>query len=293
MTPRSQPRPSRPPRHVAPSCARSPAPSCAGPVRTPVLAIGLTVSLWFLWSPPRVPSTGRARRTAHWRPPPHRCCWRLWLSAVAFHRERTQVAPGRLWLTVYALAPVLAATPLVADHPRFAVRRSARAALGGMPLGAEPGRTTEALHTYRSSSSTWPSACSPSPSGARSADGWRGSCGPAGAAPVLVPGRGLLLAVRSRSVTPFSVDPGPADHRAGRARHDRPAQPPSALAPRPPGEYQAGGPACSSRRSSPGGTRLAAGRPLLLLAAAVPRGAARRGLLAAGSLAVAACAAQM
>lgn len=119
-------------------------------LRNPVVALGLGLSIWLLWtmSPDSeawagVTYTGMAIASA-----PLLLAISL-VTAVSFHRERTAVAPDApVRGTVRAMARLVAATPLIGIAAAFTALIGWRQRdLGGLVLGTEPGRTAEALHS--------------------------------------------------------------------------------------------------------------------------------------------------
>jgi hypothetical protein len=119
-------------------------------LRTPVLPIGAAAALWYLWTitPATEAWSGSAYNEMAIASAPLLAVL-SWSTARSFHRERTPVAlatPVREDLR--AAARLLAAVPLVGLTVAFAALVAWRQReLGGLTLGAEPGRTAEALHS--------------------------------------------------------------------------------------------------------------------------------------------------
>jgi hypothetical protein len=119
-------------------------------LRSPVLPLGAAAALWYLWTitPATEAWSGSAYTEMAIASAPL-LAMLSWAAARSFHRERTAVsvaAPVREDLR--AAARLLAAVPLVATTVGFAALVAWRQRdLGGLTLGAEPGRTTEALHS--------------------------------------------------------------------------------------------------------------------------------------------------
>ena len=119
-------------------------------LRVPVLPLGAVAAVWYLWT--IVPATeawsGSAYNEMAIASAPLLAVL-SWVAARSFHRERTSVAlaaPVREGQR--AAARLLALLPLVALTVGFAALVAWRQRhLGGLTLGAEPGRTTEALHS--------------------------------------------------------------------------------------------------------------------------------------------------
>ena len=119
-------------------------------LRNPVPWLCLALSVWALWT--TVPEVGEWPGSSYegMIPPVAPLLFGISVAvAVAFHRGRTEVAPaapvqeGRR-----ALARLLAATPFLVVAAGLAGLTARRERdLGGLWLGMEPGRTTEAFHT--------------------------------------------------------------------------------------------------------------------------------------------------
>ena len=265
-------------------------------VRTPALPLGLAVSLWFMWT--------TASQSERWSGATYSELVMTsaplllaisWVSAVSFHRERTAVgleAPVsdglRAWGRVLSLAPLVVLAAAFAVLLRIRER-----VLGGLTLGTEPGRTTEALHSVPELAQHVALAVLAVALGA--ALGRRG--------PSLVLALPVLLVLwfavdgfswlfGHRAVTPFSVvQVQPVSVPVGPAAAD-PLDFPAHWLLEPPGEFQEGWARLFLS------TDLAwwhdgwvLGLALVLLAAAFPGGTTRRVLLATGVLAGAVCAA--
>lgn len=264
-------------------------------VRTPVLPLGLAVSVWFMWTttPQSEQWSGGAYSELVMTSAPLLLAT-SWVSAVSFHRERAAVgteAPVSDGLRAWAR--VLASAPLVLLALAFAVLLGIRErALGGLTLGAEPGRTAEALHSVPELAQHVALAVLAVALGA--ALGRRVSSLVL-ALPVLlvfwfaVDGFSWLFG--HRSVTPFSVvQVQPVTVPVGPAAAD-PLDFPAHWLLEPPGEFQEGWARLFVS------TDLAwwhdgwvLGLALVLLAAAFPGGTTRRVLLATGVLTGAVCA---
>jgi hypothetical protein len=264
-------------------------------VRNPVLPLGVGVSVWFLWTV--TPQDERWAGYAYTEMVVVSAPLLLaisWLSAVSFHRERTQVAmDAPVGGGLRALARLLAAGPLVALAIGLAVLVGWRErSLGGLTLGHEPGRTIEALHSVPELAQHVALALLAVALGA--ALGRRVSH-LALTLPVLLvfwfAVAGFYWLFGHRAVAPFSVVlVQPVTVPAGPATVD-PLTFPGHWLLEPPGEFQEGWARLFVSAD------LAwlhdgwlVGLALLLLAAAVPGGAVRRGLLAGGVLLAAVCA---
>lgn len=119
-------------------------------IRNPVLWVGAALSVWMVWSV--VPEPGEWPGASYEQSAVSVLPLLLVVSlvtAVSFHRERLDVAPdapfregGR------AIARLVAALPLVGLAVAYAGLLAWRQRdIGGLWLGMEPGRTTEALFT--------------------------------------------------------------------------------------------------------------------------------------------------
>lgn len=119
-------------------------------VRSPVLVLGAVAAAWYLWTitPDAEQWSGSAYNEMAVSSGPLLAVV-SWVVARSFHRERTTVAsaaPVREGMR--AAARLVAALPLVALTAVFAGLVAWRQRdLGGLTLGAEPGRTSEALHS--------------------------------------------------------------------------------------------------------------------------------------------------
>lgn len=265
-------------------------------VRTPVLPLGLGLSLWFMWTttPQSEQWSGAAYSELVMTSAPILLAT-SWVSAVSFHRERTAVgldAPVRdelrAWGRVVASAPLvvlaLALAVLLGIHERR---------LGGLTLGTEPGRTTEALHTVPELAQHVALAVLAVALGA--ALGRRVSSLVL-TLPVLlvfwfaVDGFSWLFG--HRSVTPFSVvQAQPVTVPVGPATADPLGFPEHWLL-EPPGEFQEGWARLFvSADLAWWHDGWVLGLAMVLLAAAFPGGTSRRVLLVAGTLTAAVCAA--
>ena len=265
-------------------------------VRTPVLPLGLAASLWFMWSttPQSEQWSGSAYSELAISSAPLLLAI-SWVTAVSFHRERVPVgveAPVRDGQR--ALGRLVASVPLVALALGFAVLLGLRErALGGLTLGTEPGRTTEALHSVPELAQHVALAVLAVSLGA--ALGRRVSSLVL-ALPVLLvlwfAVAGLYWLFGHRSVTPFAVvQVQPVTVPVGPATAD-PLGFPARWLLEPPGEFQDGWARLFVS------TDLAwwhdgwlIGLAMVLIAAALPGGPARRVLLTAGALTAAVCAA--
>lgn len=264
-------------------------------VRTPALPLGLAVSLWFMWT--------TTPQTEHWSGGAYSelvmtsaplLLATSWVSAVSFHRERTAVgleAPVSDGLR--AGGRVVAATPLVVLAAAFAVLLGIRERrLGGLTLGTEPGRTTEALHSVPELAQHVALAVLAVALGA--ALGRRVSSLVLSLPVLLVfwfAVDGFFWLFGHRSVTPFSVvQVQPVTVPVGPATAD-PLGFPAHWLLEPPGEFQEGWARLFMS------TDLAwwhdgwvLGLALVLLTAAFPRGKVRRVLLVTGVLVSVVCA---
>jgi hypothetical protein len=119
-------------------------------VRNPVLWIGCALSVWMMWS--IVPTPGEWPGASYEEMAvavlPLVFVISL-VTAVSFHRERLEVAPDApVPAGTRALARLVAALPLVGLAAAYAALLAWRQRdLGGLWLGMEPGRTTEAVFT--------------------------------------------------------------------------------------------------------------------------------------------------
>jgi hypothetical protein len=119
-------------------------------LRNPFLPLGLGFALWLLWSiDPRTEDwagssyEGMAMSSVS-------LMWAISVAAaVAFHRERVPVAVGApVPEVVRVLARLAALVPLLALAGAFSALVAWRQRdLGGLPVGTEPGRTLDALHS--------------------------------------------------------------------------------------------------------------------------------------------------
>ena len=264
-------------------------------LRTPVLPLGLGVSVWYLWTitPEAEQWSGSAYNELAIASAPLLLAL-SWVSAVSFHRERVQVgaaAPVREGLRV--AGRLLATAPLVGLALAFAVLLGVRERqLGGLTLGEEPGRTAEALHSLPELGQHVALAVLAVALGAALG---RRVASLVLALPVLLvlwfAVAGFYWLFGHRSVTPFSVvQVQPINVPVGPATADPLAYPGHWLL-QAPGEFQEGWDRLFTS------TALAwwhdgwlLGLALVLLAAAAPGGAGRRVLLAVGVVASAACA---
>lgn len=119
-------------------------------LRNPVPWAGLALSVWMAWTV--VPEPGEWPGSSYESMLPAAAPLLFGISiavAVPFHRARHEVAPAApVGETRRALSRLLAAVPLVIVAAGFAAFVAWRERdLGGLWLGMEPGRTTEALHT--------------------------------------------------------------------------------------------------------------------------------------------------
>jgi hypothetical protein len=265
-------------------------------VRTPVIPLGLAASLWFMWT--TTPQTEKWSGAAYSELVMTSAPLLLatsWVSAVSFHRERTAVGlEAPVGDGLRAWGRLLASGPLLALAAVFAVLLGIREReLGGLTLGTEPGRTTEALHSVPELAQHVALAVLAVALGAALG---RRVTSLVLALPVLlvfwfaVDGFSWLFG--HRAVTPFSVvQVQPVSVPAGPAAAD-PLDFPAHWLLEPPGEFQEGWARLFVS------TDLAwwhdgwvLGVALVLLAAAFPGGTTRRVLLATGVLAGAVCAA--
>jgi hypothetical protein len=119
-------------------------------LRTPVLPAGAAAAVWYLWTitPATEAWSGSAYNEMAIASAPLLAVI-SWAAARSFHRERTAVAVAApVREGIRAAARLLAALPLVASTVGFAALVAWRQReLGGLTLGAEPGRTSEALHS--------------------------------------------------------------------------------------------------------------------------------------------------
>lgn len=123
---------------------------CVRLMRNPVPWLGLALSVWALWT--TVPEPGEWPGSSYEGVTPTVAPLLFGISvatAVAFHRGRTEVSPAApVQEERRALARLLAATPFLAVTAGFAALIAWREHdLGGLWLGMEPGRTTQAVHT--------------------------------------------------------------------------------------------------------------------------------------------------
>jgi hypothetical protein len=264
-------------------------------VRTPVLPLGPGVSLWFMWTttPQSEQWSGSAYSELAVTSAPLLLAI-SWVSAVSFHRERTAVGlEAPVSDEVRAWGRVVAAAPLLVLASAFAVLLGLRErGLGGLTLGTEPGRTTEALHSVPELAQHVALALLVIALGA--ALGRRVSSLVL-ALPVLLvfwfAVDGFWWLFGHRSATPFSVvQVQPVTVPVGPASAD-PLGFPAHWLLEPPGEFQEGWARLFVS------TDLAwwhdgwvLGLALVLLAAAFPGGTTRRALLAAGVLTGTVCA---
>jgi hypothetical protein len=119
-------------------------------LRNPVLWAGAALSVWMMWSV--VPEPGEWAGASYEEIAVSALPFLLVVSlvtAVSFHRERLDVAPEAPVLDgMRAAARLVAALPLVGLAVAYAGLLAWRQRdLGGLWLGMEPGRTTEALFT--------------------------------------------------------------------------------------------------------------------------------------------------
>lgn len=119
-------------------------------LRNPVLWLGLGLSTWVLWSV--VPEPGEWTGASYEQVQVTSVPLMLAISvvvAVSFARERVELAPDTpVREGQRSLGRLLATLPLVALAGSFSALVAWRERdLGGLWLGMEPGRTTDALHT--------------------------------------------------------------------------------------------------------------------------------------------------
>ncbi|MCK9824617.1 hypothetical protein NOCD_14120 [Nocardioides cavernae] len=119
-------------------------------LRNPVPWLGLALSVWALWT--TVPEPGEWPGSSYEGVTPTVAPLLFGISvavATTFHRGRTEVAPAApVQEARRALARLLAALPFLVVTAGFAALIGWREHdLGGLWLGMEPGRTTEAFHT--------------------------------------------------------------------------------------------------------------------------------------------------
>ena len=119
-------------------------------LRIPVLPLGLGVSLWYMWTttPQSEQWSGSAYGELAMTSVPLLLAT-SWVSAVSFHRERTPMGvEAPVGDELRAAGRLVASAPLVLLALAFAALLGVRERrLGGLTLGTEPGRTTEALHS--------------------------------------------------------------------------------------------------------------------------------------------------
>lgn len=119
-------------------------------LRNPVPWVCLAATVWAMWTV--VPESGEWPGSSYEAVTPSAVPMLFGISvavAVPFHRARHDVAPAApVSEAQRALARLLAAVPFLAAATGYAVLVAWRERdLGGMWLGMEPGRTTEAFHT--------------------------------------------------------------------------------------------------------------------------------------------------
>ena len=265
-------------------------------VRTPVLPLGLGVSVWYLWTttPQSEQWSGATYNELAITSAPLLLAI-SWVAAVSFHRERVSVgaaAPVPEGLRV--VGRVLATVPLVGLALAFAALLGVRERrLGGLTLGEEPGRTAEALHSLPELGQHVALAVVAVALGAALG---RRVVSLVLALPLLLvfwfAVAGFYWLFGHRSVTPFSVvQVQPVNVPVGPATADPLAFPAHWLL-QAPGEFQEGWSRLfTSAELAWWHDGWLLGLALVLLAAAVPGGAGRRTLLAVGILTSAACAA--
>lgn len=263
--------------------------------RSPVPPLGLGMSLWLMWTTTSQaePWSGATYSELEMTSAPLLLAT-SWVSAVSFHRERTTVGletPVRDELRAWGR--VVASAPLIMLALVFAVLLGIRERrLGGLALGTEPGRTTEALHTAPELAQHVALAVLAVALGA--ALGRRVSSLVLTLPVLLVfwfTVDGLSWLFGHRSVTPFSVvQVQPVTVPVGPATAD-PLGFPAHWLLEPPGEFQKGWArlfVSSDLAWWHDGWVL--GLAMMLLAAAIPGETARRVLLASGALTGAVCA---
>jgi hypothetical protein len=285
--------PRRPTAHVVRALAAS---ELRRTLRNPVLPLGLGVSLWFMWT--TTPQTEQWSGSTYSELAITSAPLLLaisWVSAVSFHRERTTVgaeAPVRDGLRAWGR--VLASGPLVLLALGFAVLLGIRERdLGGLTLGTEPGRTTEALHSLPELAQHVALAVLAVALGA--ALGRRVSSLVLTLPVLLVfwfAVAGFYWLFAHRSVTPFAVvQVQPITVPVGPATAD-PLGFPAHWLLEPPGEFQEGWARLFvSADLAWWHDGWVTGLALVLLAAALPGGTVRRLLLATGAVVGAVCAA--
>jgi hypothetical protein len=265
-------------------------------LRTPVLPLGLGVSLWYMWTttPRSEQWSGSAYSELAITSAPLLLSI-SWTSATSFHRERTTVGvDAPVGDGLRACARVVAAAPLVLLALALAVLLGIRErGLGGLTLGTEPGRTTEALHSVPELGQHVALAALAVALGA--ALGRRVSSLVLTLPLLLVfwfAVAGFYWLFSHRSVTPFAVvQVQPVTVPVGPASADPLGYPAHWLL-EPPGEFQEGWARLFvSADLAWWHDGWVIGLALLVLAAAFPRGAARRILLVTGTLTGAICAA--
>lgn len=118
--------------------------------RNPLLCLGLGASLYYLWD---ITPSDEEWAGAHYAGMMITSAFLLLaislVTAVSFHRERTQVTiDAPVAPTARVVARLAAALSLIGLAIAFAFLAAWRQRdFGGLPLGVEPGRTTEALQT--------------------------------------------------------------------------------------------------------------------------------------------------
>jgi hypothetical protein len=265
-------------------------------LRSPALPLGLAASLWLMWTTTsqEEPWSGAAYTELAISSAPLLLAI-SWVAAVSFHRERTSVGvEAPVGTGVRALARVVASAPLVLLTLAFTVLLGIRERrLGGLTLGTEPGRTTEALHSLPELGQHVALAVLAVALGA--ALGRRVSSLVLALPVILVfwfAVAGFFWLFGHRAVTPFAVvQVQPVTVPVGPATADPLAFPAHWLL-EPPGEFQEGWARLFVSADLPWWhDGWVIGLALVLLAAAFPGGPARRVLLAAGALLCAVCAA--
>ena len=119
-------------------------------LRNPAIPVGLAFSLWLLW---QVDPASEDWSGSSYQGMGIASVALLWAvstaAAIAFGRERVPVAvDAPVGETARAVARLAAMLPLVVLTGAFAALVAWRERdLGGLPVGEEPGRTLEALHT--------------------------------------------------------------------------------------------------------------------------------------------------